>query len=145
MLMADATPRSYIFALIAFTFVILGVLALYSGFASYNPTMVSNTKYADFNSTFNRYSDLEGNITGMRSSITDSENEIGIFGVLNGLINTAWNSLKFMFTSFSFSSDILNGLTTVFGIPAWIPALIILSITVMLIFVIWSAIFQSEL
>lgn len=143
--MADATPRSYIYGLIIFTFLIVGGLSIYASFAAYNPTLAASTKYGSFNDTFNRYSTLNSSVSGLQTSITDSDAEIGVFGVLNGLINTAWNGLKFIFTSFGFMSDVGEGVTTVFGLPTWVPGILLLTITVMLAFTIWSAIFQSEL
>jgi hypothetical protein len=143
--MANATPRTYIYGLIVFTLIIVGGISMYASFAAYSPAMTSNTKYGTFNSTFNRYNDLNSSVAGLSDSVTNAQSEIGVFGVLNGLINTAWNGLKFIFTSFGFVGDIGAGLTNVFGVPAWIPSLLILGITVMLVFTIWSAIFQSEL
>jgi hypothetical protein len=143
--MADATPRSYVYGIIAFTLVIAGFMAMYADFSAVSPSMLGSPQYGAFNSTFNTYNNVTSSVSILSSGITDADAEIGIFGVLNGLINTAWNSLKFIFTSFGFMSGVAGGLTTVFGVPLWIVSLLLLFVTVMLVFTIWSAIFQSEL
>lgn len=143
---ADATPRSYVFGIIIFTLLIVGGISIFASFGAVNPSMVTSTKYEQFNNTFNKFSDLNESVTNLQSSIESDDNkEFGVFGVLNGLINAAWNSLKLIFQSFGFMSDVGDGLNKVFGVPSWIPNLLFLSVITMLAFTIWSAIFQSEL
>lgn len=143
--MADATPRTYIYGIIGFVFVIMAGLTIIAPFAADNPTMVATDKYAEFNTSFNRMTDVQEELAGIQSSIADASTDFGTFGVLNALVSTAWQSLKLLFTSLGFMNDAYGGMTTVFGVPAWIPALIILIVITMIAFTIWSAIFQSEL
>jgi hypothetical protein len=143
--MADATPRSYVYGMIIFTLVIVGGMSIYATFGHYSPAMTSSTKYIQFNQTFDKYSELNESVGNLQASITESPADLGVFGVLNGLINTAWNGLKLIFTSFGFMNNAGQGLSDVFGVPAWIPSLLLLTIIVMFAFTIWSAIFQSEL
>ena len=143
--MADATPRSYVYGMIIFTLIIVGGMSIYTQFAFYSSPMSTDDKYVTFNSSFNKFNDLNQSVSGLQTSITSANTEVGIFGVLNGLISTAWNGLKLIFSSFGFMSDAGQGLNDVFGVPSWIPNLLLLSITVMFAFTIWSAIFQSEL
>ena len=143
--MADATPRSYVYGIIMFTLIVVGGMSIYTRFAAFSPSMVADDKYVSFNESFNKFSALNQSVSGIENSITQSSPEQGLFGVLNGLVSTAWNGLKMIFSSFSFMSDAGRGLNAVFGIPMWIPNLLLLSVVVMLAFTIWSAIFQSEL
>lgn len=143
--MADATPRTYIYGIIGFVFVILAGLTFISPFAEENPAMVSSSKYADFNASFNSFSDVQDELGDIQTSITDASTDFGTFGVLNALVSTAWQSLKLLFTSLGFMNDAYTGMSSVFGVPTWIPSLIILVVVTMIAFTIWSAIFQSEL
>jgi hypothetical protein len=143
--MADATPRTYIYGIIAFVFIIVAGVSLVALFSANNPSMVAGDSFSSFNSSFNKLSDATTEIGSIQSSISDSDTDFGAFGVLNALVSSAWQSLRLLASSLGFMSDAYGGMTTVFGVPAWIPGLIVLFVVVMLAFTIWSAIFQSEL
>lgn len=110
-----------------------------------DPTFATDSTYADFNKSFNQLEDVTDTVGSLESGITDAETDFGVFGVLNALISSSWQALKLTFTSFSIMNDAYNGLSAIFGVPAWIPALIMLAITVLIAFTIYSAIFQKEL
>jgi hypothetical protein len=143
--MADATPRTYVYGILAFVFVIVAGVSFIALFAEKNPAMITGNTYTGFNSSFNRLSDVTTQIGTIQGSITEANADFGAFGVLNALVSSAWQSLKLLGTSLGFMSDAYGGMTTVFGVPAWIPGLIVLFVVTMLAFTIWSAIFQSEL
>lgn len=143
--MADATPRTYIYGILAFVFVIVGGVTLTAQFALKNPAMVAGDSYGQFNQSFNKLADVTTQIGGIESSITNANTDFGAFGVLNALVSSAWQSLKLLGTSLGFMNGAYQGMTAVFGVPAWIPGIIILFVVVMIVFTIWSAIFQSEL
>jgi hypothetical protein len=143
--MADATPRTYVYGIIAFVFVIVAGVSLVAMFAEKNPAMVTGSTYSQFNQSFNKLADVTTQIGVIQNKITNVKTDFGVFGVLNELVNSAWQSLKLLATSLDFMSDAYGGMTTVFGVPAWIPSLIVLFVVAMLAFTIWSAIFQSEL
>ena len=105
-------------------------------------SITGDATYTQFNKTFNKLDQVTDKVEGLQSSIDDAEPEQGLFGVLNSLISTAWNSLKLVFTSFGFMDGVFSGMYAVFGVPAWIPALIILIVVVIIAFEIWRAIFQ---
>lgn len=140
-----ASPRTYLYGIIIFTFFIVGGVYILSELTTQNPSVTNSTKYAQFNSSFNKLEDVSSNVGELEEGLTGSETDFGAFGALNALISSAWQSLVLMFTSFDFMNDVFNGLTSVFGVPAWIPTLVILLVTVMLVFAIYSAIFQKEL
>lgn len=143
--MADATPRTYIYGIIAFVFVISAGIYFVNQFAAENPAMVAGSKYADFQGRFDQYQAVTDELGQIQSGITSANTDFGVFGVLNALVSSAWQSLKLLFASLGFMNDAYGGLSTVFGVPAFIPGLIILSVVAMIAFTIWSAIFQSEL
>lgn len=101
-------------------------------------------KSGEFNRTFNKLSETQTQVSGIESNIKDADTDFGAFGVLNALISSAWQSLKLMFTSWSFMDSVFEGLTAFFGVPAWIPVIISMFITVTLAFAIYSLIFQKD-
>ena len=143
--MVEVLPRHYIFGIIAFTFIIVGGGVMLSEFTSVNPTLLDDPKYTKFNNSFNTLNDITSSVDGIQSGINGTSVDSGTFGVLNGLINSGWNSLKLLYTSLGFMNDVFRGLTTSFGIPAFIPTLLILFVSVLISFAIFSAIFQREI
>ena len=135
---------SYIIGAIIATLIVSGGLYIIADIAGHDPSFIESSEYTEFNNTFNIKQDLDSKVGNLTSSF-DTEPEFGVFGVLNGLISTAWQSLRGIFSSFAFINSAINGMSSYFGIPAFIPQLFILIITVMIIFAIWGAIFQREL
>ena len=50
------------------------------------------------------------------------------------MINQGWSTLQALFGSFSFFTTALSGLSTAFGIPAFVPAIFILIIVQAILF-----------
>lgn len=144
--MSDILPRHYIIGVIIFTFFIVGGIAMLTEFGNKNPTFIADDKFNDFNTSFNKMNDLTESVNGLEDRITESgeDQDLGVFGVLDALINTGWNTLKLLFTSFGFVEDVFTSLGTFFGIPGWVAALLILLVTVMIAFAIFTAVFQRE-
>ena len=138
-------PRHYITGIIIFTlFIGTGVywLGLYK---AVNPAFANEPEFQQFNNSFNKVTDVNREVGKLQSNIENADVDFGIFGVLNSLIGSSWQVLKLMFSSFGFMDKVFYGLTAVFGIPAFIPGAIILLVTVLLVFAIYSAIFQREI
>lgn len=143
--MADVLPRHYIIGIIIFTFFIVGGIAILTEFNNARPGFVDDEKFTQFNSSFNKMNDLTGAVEDLENTITESDEDqdLGIFGVLDALINTGWNTLKLLFTSFGFMEAIFASLS-MFGVPTWVGALLVLMVTVMIAFAIYTAVFQRE-
>jgi len=134
--------RNYIIGIIIFVFFIVGGLAMMGILYKDKASITGDESYTQFNKTFNKLDQVTDKVEGLQSSIEDAEPEQGLFGVLNSLISTAWNSLKLVFTSFGFMNGVFSGMYAIFGVPSWIPALIMLIVVVIIAFEIWRAIFQ---
>lgn len=143
--MSDILPRHYIMGIIIFTFFIMGGVAMLSELTDAKDTYGDSEKYLEFNQTFNKIDNVTTEINELEEGIATQEADIGAFGMLNSLISGAWSSLKILFRSFGFMNTAINGLNSFFGVPAWIPLLIILMVTVLIVFAIFSAIFQREI
>lgn len=140
----EATISTYLYGIIFFTMFIVGSIWLMAHFSESSPAMTNSTKYSAFNSSFNRYTELNASLGNLEDSL-DVGDGLDITDIWNLLIGGAWQNLRLIGTSFGFMKDALLGLTTVFGVPAWIPLLLGGLITVLLIFAIWGAIFQRRL
>lgn len=143
--MADFSPSTYIVGIMIFVLLIVGGVALIGEFKAVDTTFIDTEKYANFNTTFNKYENIVEISNKTQTNIENMENtDFGIFGVLNGLINQAWQFLRLLISSLSFMSSAFTGLTVLFGVPAWIPTIIIGIITILLGFAIYSIIFQRN-
>jgi len=134
-------------ASIIFTLFIVGGIAMMNLMVDVNPVMSAGEDYAKFNDTFNKIDDVTDETATLEANVKadqDTVGDWGALGVLNSLIAGAWNSLKFMFGSFTFLNDVFTGLTSMFGIPSWIPTLFFMIITVVISFAIYSAIFNRN-
>ncbi len=138
-------PSTYLYGILIFTFFIVGGVSLMSILKDSDVTFASDPKFSQFNDTFNVYQETTEKIGALGSGITNADTDWGLLGVLNGLIMTAWQSLKLLLTNFSFMNTVFNGLYTIFGIPTWVSGLMILAVTVMFVFSLYSAFFQREL
>jgi len=143
--MPEILPRNYIIGIVMFTFFIVAGMSMLGIFAGYDATFASEEKYTKFNESFNVLNDVSNEVEGLEDTITEADTDFGFFGVLNSLISSSWQALKLLFTSLSFMTNVYGGLTAIFGVPAWIPIIIGLVVTVIITFSIFSAIFQRDL
>ena len=138
-------PSTYIMAILVFILFIVGGVSIMLEFRASDPTFANDARFTEFNNTFNVYTNTTDKIEDLALSITAADSDWGILGVLNGLILAAWQSLKLLITNWSFMNSVFLGLSTIFGIPSWIAGLIILAVTVMFVFALYSAFFQRDL
>lgn len=137
--MAQVQPRTYIIGIIIFCFIIVGGISLLASFG------VNSSQVTEFNQTFDKMNDVTSVTSDLRGSIENADTDFGAFGVLNSLISSAWQSLRLLFTSLGFMEDAYSGLTSFFGVPAWIPMLLGAIVIVIIAFAIFGAIFQRDL
>lgn len=143
--MSDVLPRHYIVGIIIFTFFIIGGVSLMSMMMPPSINAADTAQFQKFNRTFNVQKDITESVGNLESSVTGADLDPGPFGMLNALISSSWTSLRLLFSSYSFMDSVFEGLSSIFGVPGWIPALIMLIITVMLVFAIFGAVFQRNL
>ena len=144
--MAEVLPRHYIYGTIMFIFFIVGITALLTQINSYDSTALDDPRYQEFNNSFNKLEELNRSMSSLENSLKSEEaGDQGAFGQLNALISTGWNTLKNLPTILGFAITAMYGLVTVFGIPGWIITIIGLLVSIMILFAIYSAIFQREI
>lgn len=143
--MADTKPRDYLYAIVFFVLIIVSVVVLIGEFQAVKPSYVNAEQLSEFNSSFNVQKEIVSKTEDLESNIVNADTDPGLFGVLNALLGSAWNSLRLMFSSFSFMDGVLEGFEKVFGIPSYIHLLVGTLITIMLVFSFLSALFQKEI
>ena len=120
----ETNPRDYLIGIVIFVMLSLGGIALINEMRGDNSDFLTTQESADYvklNKTFQKLDDINDSISSIQEDITNTENkEFGVFGVLGGLINSAWNTLRFLFTSVGFMNDIFAGFTEFLGVPAWV-------------------------
>lgn len=143
--MAGATIRDYLIGSVFFSLVIIAGISILASVGESDASLLEDARYGQYNATFNKLGDVQEVVGDIETSITESEPNLGVFGVLNALVEMAWNGVKLFFTSFGFMNSVFTGLTSFFGLPWYVGASIILIVTIIIAFSIYSAIFQREL
>lgn len=131
-------PSTYVIGIIVFGMVIAGIVSMYSIVGS---DLNGNT--TRFNSTFNILDKASNSTTNMQTKLEGSSQDWGLWGVLNALIGSAWETFKLLFTSFGFMTIVFHGLEA-YGIPSWFTTGIIAIILAIIVFAIMSAILKAE-
>lgn len=139
-----AEMKEYLISIVLFTFIIMGGMLLISEFRTHSSSFGTEAEYQSYNYTFNTLDKITTQVDSLKGNIEDSDNDFGLFGVLNSIIGSTWQAVKLFFTSFSFMDSVFNGVSDYFGVPAWIPSLIITLITIMVVFAIWALVFNRD-
>ena len=144
--MVKAKISDYILGVIVFSLFITAGVSVLSIFKTQDSSF-GGDRYAQFNSSFNKLNELNSTIGGYSDTLSTSNNndEFGVLGVLNALILKAWQSLRGIGTSFSFMGSVFSSSASMFGIPNFFVTGIALIISTIIIFAIWSAIFQRDI
>jgi len=138
-------PGTLIMSFGAFVLVIASVTFLLTNVALNNPGSIDVEAMKNFNSTFNKenqYVDSSASIEGQVKEVTGDE---GAFGFLNSIINQGWNIMKQFFSTFSFITQALNGLSAALNVPKFIIDIGVATITFIFVFGILSVVLNWDL
>jgi len=138
-----ASPSTYIIGVIMASFIIMGGIGFMTVFSDHDDTYLDDPIYSDFNETFNKYQKTQDAVDELGSAL-DTEPDWGVFGAINAMAQVAWNTLILLPTSFDFVNSAITGLSTVLGLPTWVGGTILASITVMIVFAIFGAVFNRQ-
>ena len=142
--MPEILPRHYLIGIVFFTLILVAGVDIITKFEEASPGFVDQEKFKTFNKTFNQMENLDDNVDNLKEA-TQTDADPGLFGFLDALVGTAWSAIKSIFTSLSFMNTVFGGLYTIFGIPAYVGNLIITAITIILVFAIFTVVFQREI
>ena len=136
--------KQYIIGIIVFTLIIVGGVGMILEMKTFDPTFASDERFSKFNDTFNVYSEVTGEVEELSEGITNAEPEWGVFGGLYALTKLVWHSLTQIPTMFGFMIGVYGGISEIFGVPAWIPTLIISIISIIIVFAIFKIVFSTD-
>ena len=133
--------QNYIIGVILFMLVITGGVFMIGSFYNKDPSIDSIGQIDSFNKSLNKASEVTASVSELDSSIQSVSNEnVGVLGWLNALVGSIFNGLRAIGDSLGFMSTASSEASAIFGIPAFILPLILLIVTVIIIFAIYSAI-----
>ena len=136
-----AKPSTYIMGIIIFTMLTVSGVAMFSILTDNNPNMVTGD-IEQFNNTFNVYNDVINQTNTIADQLEQADSDpTGISALVSG----SWQTLRLLGSSLNFMHEAIKGMSGMFGIPVFVPYLIIAMVTVMLVFAIWGAVFQRDL
>lgn len=150
--MVETSPKHILIGAMVAALVLVGGIYMISndnqtGFKDrYGQTLSTGNNYDEFaNKTITYYQGLQSSTETIEGNIKNAETQQGLLGALNGLIQTAWGSLKNLFSTLGFINDYMSYTSTkVLGIPSFVAVLLWSIIIIIIAFSIWSAIFQKE-
>jgi len=141
--MGEILPRHYFFGIIIFSLVITSGLAIMGTLSK--EQIDNDPRYEEFTASFDQMENINNTLLGYKGKVEQTDKSVfDSLGVIGSLASTTWTTLSFMGNSLSFMDDTYNGLE-LFGVPSFIPQILMLIVIVIIIFTIWSAIFQMEM
>ena len=144
--MANVLPRHLIYGVIMFTLMIVGGVGMMASLNDDSDSLLAESeKYAQFNKSFNTFNEVTEGVDSLDDSLGGTNPDVKDGTFLGDLIRGSWNALKTIGKTFNFIYVMLGELDDFFGIPSWVASLIGACIIILLIFGIWSAIFQREI
>jgi len=137
----ETTARQFLFSILIFGALIAGAFSL---IASFLPTE-THGNFTEFNQTYNKFDEIKTESSATAKQIEEGEPAKGIAGILNGLIDASWGSLKLIFNSFGTLSTIISDIsagTLGFNIPVWFSGLLITIVFITIAFALMAAWFK---
>lgn len=144
--MSEVLPSNYVYGIILFTLLIVAGVAMMAELNKSDPDLLADEKSQQFNKSFNQLDAITNKVEGIEADIQDTDSSgWGSFGVLNDLISQAWNTVSLLGSGLSFMHTAFGGVSTVFGVPSWVPAIFVLLVSAMIAFAVFGAIFQKRI
>jgi hypothetical protein len=136
-------PKYVLLGIAGMLFFILSGLYIFSN-VDKNGALANDPDYKIFNNSFQKLNEFQTGIEGIKAGVDTSESSslFDKLGIIESLVQQAWNSLKLLITSFSFLGDIFSTTATLFGVPAFVVALATLSVTIVIVFGVLYIIFN---
>lgn len=143
--MTEVLPSNYVYGIILFTLLIVAGVTMLGELNKSDPAILQTEQAQQFNSSFNKLGNVTTKVESIQSNIEDTDaSGWGAFGVLNDLISQAWNTISLLGSGLDFMHSGFQGISTVFGVPSWVPGLLILLVGAAISFAVFGAIFQKR-
>lgn len=142
---AEVTPKTYIYGFIVLVLLVAGGSVYMASFAVDKPSFIDNPSFRAFNESFNRVNDIDDASKTFKGVVNGTDaNQFGVFGVIDGLINSVWGTFKTIYATLDFTTDSFKALSSVFGVPSWIITILVSLVLIMIAFSIFGWIFQAK-
>jgi hypothetical protein len=146
--MAEINLRSVFMATLMMSFVIVAGMYLIADESNYDPETFNDPKFQDniidFKAAFDRQADIDESIALTYGNVTALNPDAGILQYFIALTYTGIQSLKSSITSIKFITDFFQGLSSNFGVPDFVVTFLAAIISIIFIFIIYSAIFGRD-
>jgi hypothetical protein len=137
---AETNPKTYILGIIVFAIIIFAGTGMLGILDNGTGVFSSDSRYTNFTKQFNKSNELYSGTSSLSQTLNETSGENG----LSSLVTGAWRSVSLVGTSFGFMNSIWVATTQLLGIPVEIAGFVVLMVTIIIIFAIWSAIFQTN-
>ena len=138
--MAETTARQFLFAFLFFGAVATAIFALIGLSLSED-----NADYDKYNTSFNKFNEMKVTATETSDKVEQAEPSSGLLGILNGLIESSWGSIKLIFKSLDIMKALLSDLSESFGLPIWFTGLLSAIIAITIGFALMAAWFKWQI
>lgn len=136
--------QNYMIGIILFIIVITGGVYVIGTFRDSNTSLDTVGEINSFNQSLNKAANITTSVNQLDQQIQAvNSQDVGILGWLNALVGSIYNGLAAIGGTLSFMSVAASETAAIFGIPSFIFPLILLIVTVIIGFAIWSAITRT--
>ena len=136
--------QNYMIGIILFIIVISGGVYIIGTFKDSNTSLDTVGEINSFNQSLNKAANITSSVNKLDQQIQSvNSQDVGILGWLNALVGSVYNGLAAIGGTLSFMTIVASETSAIFGIPSFIFPLILLIITVIIGFAIWSAITRT--
>jgi hypothetical protein len=133
--------QNYMIGVILFVVVITSGVFVIGNFYSSDVSIDSGNQIGQFNRSLSKASEVTTSVNELQSGIVNvNEEDAGVLGWLNSLVGSIFRGLKAIFGTLSFMNVAADETASLFGMPTFIFPLILLIVTVIIGFAIYSAI-----
>lgn len=140
------TPKDYIIGIILFTLVVGCCATLMNTLQNEDSSLGTDyPEFNNFNSTFNKYDEIDAQVSVWQSNIENVSQDNSNVGVWDSLISGGWSMLSLLGNSLSFMKAIFISTASILGVPSWVAALLYMIIIVIIVFSVYSAVFRRDL
>jgi len=136
--MANVTASSIIIGILLFVGLASGSFIMIGSFIQSD----DSARYAEYNSSFTKLTDVRANAEEIKTGIETANPSSGILGILNGLVESSWGSIKLIWSSIDTMTTILGDISEHLFIDTWLIVTITSIIFIAIVFALMAAWFK---
>lgn len=141
---SDGPIKNLIIALIVVGIIVQAGIGIIDIFQEKDSNFIQPDQYTAFNESFNKRQQALSKVDELNAKL-GGQKESGIVGLFNAIYNSAVGAIFSLSSGFTIAYDMLNGLSSNFGIPVWVTVSVAGIITTSIIFSLLSVFFYKEI